>query len=62
MLISMAIAGMVGDVVSLRLIYTVSGAIITVGGVASYFLIPESETEQREKSDQVATAPVVGGD
>ena len=62
MLVSMAVAGSVGNVVSLRLIYVVSGVTIAVGGVVSFFLIPESETEQREDLGQTATVPVAGGD
>lgn len=58
MLISMAVAGVVGDVVSLRLIYVVSGTIIAVGGVVSFFLIPESETEGREELGQPTAVPV----
>lgn len=57
MLISMAVAGVVGDIVSLRLIYLVSGSIVMLGGVASFFLIPESEAESREELDQPAAAP-----
>jgi hypothetical protein len=33
-----------------------------VGGVVSFFLIPESETEQRKDLGQTATVPVAGGD
>ncbi len=62
MLVSMAVAGSVGNVVSLRLIYVVSGVTIAVGGVVSFFLIPESETEQRKDLGQTATVPVAGGD
>jgi DHA3 family macrolide efflux protein-like MFS transporter len=61
MLISMAVVGVIGDTVNLRLIYGVSGTIIAVGGVVSFFLIPESETEHWENLDQTATAPLAGG-
>ena len=54
MLVSMAVAGVVGDFVSLRLIYVVSGIIIAVGGVVSFFLIPEGETERRQYLDRPA--------
>ncbi|UCC65256.1 MAG: MFS transporter [Anaerolineae bacterium] len=62
MLISMAVAGMVGDLVSLRLIYVVSGLIVAVGGVASFFLIPEVKTRQRQDVSQPATALAGGGE
>lgn len=62
MLISMAVAGVIGDAVSLRLIYVVSGGIIAVGGVVSFFLIPESETERGEDFGQGTAVPVAGGD
>jgi DHA3 family macrolide efflux protein-like MFS transporter len=62
MLISMAVVGMIGDVVSLRLIYVVSGAIIALGGAASLFFIPESETRQRKDLRPASTAPLTGGE
>jgi len=62
MLISMAVVGMIGDVVGLRLIYVVSGAIIALGGAASLFFIPESETRQRKDLRPASTAPLTGGE
>jgi MFS family permease len=62
MLISMAVAGMLGNIVGLRPIYAVSGLIVAAGGVVSFFLIPESEMDQRGERGQTAPAPVVGGD
>ncbi len=58
MLTSMAVTGVVGDVVNLRLIYVVSGGIVALGGVVSYFLIPEVEAEDREQFGRLAAAPV----
>ena len=62
MLTSMAVVGMVGDAVSLRLIYVVSGSIVAAGGVVSFFLIPESEMGRGGELGQTAPAPVAGGD
>jgi len=62
MLISMAVVGVIGDVVSLRLIYVVSGVIIALGGVASLFFIPESEMRQRKDLRSASTVPLTGGE
>jgi len=62
MLISMAVVGVIGDVVSLRLIYVVSGVIIALGGVASLFFIPGSETRQRKDLRSASTVPLAGGE
>ncbi len=62
MLISMATAGVVGDAVSLRLIYVTSGIIVALGGLLSLFLIPESEIEERRELSPAAASPVLGGD
>jgi DHA3 family macrolide efflux protein-like MFS transporter len=62
MLLSMAAAGVLGDVVSLRVIYAGCGAIAALGGLLSFFLIPESETGGRKERRQVVTAPSPMGD
>lgn len=62
MLISMAVVGVIGDVVSLRLIYVVSGVIIALGGVASLFFIPESEMRQRKDLRPASTVALTGGE
>lgn len=62
MLISMITAGVVGDTVSLRLIYVVSGVIVALGGLLSFYLIPESEAEGRGELGRATTLPAVGGD
>jgi DHA3 family macrolide efflux protein-like MFS transporter len=62
MLISMILAGVVGDVVSLRLIYVVSGTIVALGGLLSFFLISEDETEDRAKFSHKVIAPTPASD
>ena len=58
MLISMAVAGAVGDMVNLRLIYVISGTIIALGGGVSFFLIPEAEPDKKKEVSSVITVPV----
>ena len=58
MLISMAVAGAVGDMVNLRLIYVISGTIIALGGGVSFFLIPEAEPDKKKEVGSVITVPV----
>jgi DHA3 family macrolide efflux protein-like MFS transporter len=58
MLISMAVAGAVGDMVNLRLIYVVSGTIIALGGGVSFFLIPEAEPDRKKEASSAITVPV----
>ena len=62
MLISMAVAGLVGDFVSLRLIYAICGVLVAVGGLASFFLIPEATTETQGDTSSITAAPVFSGD
>jgi len=59
MLISMAVAGVVGDTVSLRLIYVASGSVVALGGVVSFYLIPESTAERGEERDGHIAAPAI---
>jgi MFS family permease len=61
MLMSMAVAGAVGDVLSLRLIYAVSGSIVALGGAVSFFLIPEGEAEPGEERERPIAVPVAAG-
>jgi DHA1 family multidrug resistance protein-like MFS transporter len=62
MLSSMAIAGLVGDWVGLRVIYVVAGAIIALGGLVSLFLIPETESGEEEDAAPIAAAPALGSE
>ncbi len=57
MLISMGVTGVVGDWVSLRLVYVVSGAIVALGGLLSFFLVPESEVGAGARAGVKIAAP-----
>jgi len=57
MLVSMGVTGVVGDWVSLRLVYVFSGVVVALGGLLSFFLVPESETGAGARTGAKIAAP-----